>query len=296
MGARLSAIRAVDEKPWLALQANILALIWFFLEVNYGFYPALLPLFILSSVYVLSRGRQSIVLLLVVLASTGFWVEYSLAAFWREADQFFLFDLQAENLAVAVALFVLLFAFSHWLSRQRSPVAKDYAAVISIWCLRFALLLMLVLSFAEPWEGLLDAHWNHPFSMWFAIALLGGLALLPASRAGRLLSCTLLLVVFALLLLAVTISGNDEHAIYFQVAANFALVGSGIWLIVRGIHGGISHYFFLGVAAILVTALLRYIDLIGDYMGGALVFTLFAVLLLGAARYWKKHQSGEGTP
>jgi len=284
----------LTRNPWLALQANVLALIWFFLEVSYGFYPALFPLFVLSSVFVLWRGPQSVVLLLVALASVGFWLEYSLAALWREADQFFLFDLQVENLAVAVALFILLFAFSHWLVARPSPVARDYAAVISVWCLRFVLILMLVMSFADPWEGLLEADWNHPLSMWPVIALLSGLALLLAFRAGRLSSVALLLAVFLMALLAVILSGREEHAVYFQIAANFALIGSGVWLIVRGMNSGISHYFFLGVASILVTALLRYIDLIGDYVGGALIFALFAALLLGAAKYWKRHQSREG--
>ena len=75
------------------------------------------------------------------------------------------------------------------------------------------------------------------------------------------------------------------------MGTNLLLMGTGVWLIVRGINNRISHYFFLGVATILVTALLRYVDLIGDYVGGALLFLVFAALLLGAARYWKKsHQ------
>ncbi len=68
---------------------------------------------------------------------------------------------------------------------------------------------------------------------------------------------------------------------------------SGIWLIVRGINSGISHYFFLGITAILVIAFMRYIDLIGEYIGGAILFTMLAVLLLGAARYWKRQQIKE---
>ena len=75
-----------------------------------------------------------------------------------------------------------------------------------------------------------------------------------------------------------------------MVAYNIVLVVAGVWLIISGISKGISHYFFLGVASILVTALLRYADLIGDYIGGALLFMFFAVLLLGAARFWKKRQ------
>ena len=75
-----------------------------------------------------------------------------------------------------------------------------------------------------------------------------------------------------------------------QVLYNLALVVCGIWLIVRGIHSGISHYFFLGVATILLIAFVRYIDLIGEYVGGALLFMAMAAVLLGAAKYWKNNQ------
>ena len=283
----------LTRNPWLALQANLLALVWFFLQVSLGFYPLLFPLFILASLYVLLRGRESIVLLLVLLTSIALWLEYSLSAMWRGDERFFLFDLHAENLALAVAMFILLFVFSHWLSLRSSTVAKDYAAVLSIWSLRFALVLMLVLSFAGPWEELLQAEWNHQLPMWLALGLFAGITLWLARSAGRLWSASLLLGVFLILLVAVIVADAPQHAVLFQVAANLALVAGGVWLIVRGIHSGISHYFFLGVAAILVTALLRYFDLIGDYVGGAVIFTVFAVLLLGAARYWRRYQARE---
>ena len=70
---------------------------------------------------------------------------------------------------------------------------------------------------------------------------------------------------------------------------NIALIAMGAILIIKGINRGISHYFYLGIATILLVALMRYIDLIGDYVGGALLFIFCATLLLGAARYWKTY-------
>ena len=283
----------LTRNPWLTLQALLLALLWFFLEVTYGFYPALFPLFVLAALFVLWRGPQSIVLLLAVVASIGFWVEYSLAAFWRESTEFFLFDLHAENVAVGAGLFVLLFVFSQWLNQRASTSARDYAAVISVWCLRFTLVLLLVMSFSQPWRSLLTADWEHWPSMSLVLLAFGAAAIALAGRAGLRWTAGLLAALW-LPLIAVLLSRNPDHAIYFQVLTNLALVASGVWLIVRGIQGGISHYFFLGLAAVLVTALLRYIDLIGDYIGGALLFSVFAVLLLVAARYWKHQQQKEG--
>ena len=92
---------------------------------------------------------------------------------------------------------------------------------------------------------------------------------------------------YLLSLLMVLLADNPNHGLYFQIVYNLALVALGGWLIFKGINDGISHYFFLGVASILLTAFMRYIDLIGNYLGGAALFLVLACVLLAAARYWK---------
>ncbi|MFA0813548.1 DUF2157 domain-containing protein [Microbulbifer epialgicus] len=284
----------ITRSPWIALQANALALVWFYLQVSMGYYPMWFPLFILTSLFVLMRGRGSISLLLVFLVSIGFWIEYSLSEFWRVQAQGFKLDLHPENLAVAIFLFALLYSFGHWLALKKTTIAQDYAAVISVWCLRFALITLLLFSFASPWESLINAGWDHLWSMWLVVAAVGTATLALAVPTRRLISTGILLALTTIALVLVSIGGNKDLAVYLQVATNLVLIGSGIWLIYRGIYDGVSHYFFLGVMAILLTALLRYIDLIGDYLGSALIFILFAGLLLGAAKYWKFHQGREG--
>ena len=112
-------------------------------------------------------------------------------------------------------------------------------------------------------------------------------ALFLAYQSSKLKTVTPILLFYLVTLTALLLIENDVHAPLFQVVYNLALISTGVSLIIKGIHSGISHYFFLGIATILLVALLRYIDLIGDYVGGAMLFILCAVLLLGAARYWK---------
>ena len=52
-------------------------------------------------------------------------------------------------------------------------------------------------------------------------------------------------------------------------------------------EGRVGHYFFVGIATVLLTGFLRYVDLIGDYIGGSVLFIVMALVLLGAARLWK---------
>ena len=81
------------------------------------------------------------------------------------------------------------------------------------------------------------------------------------------------------------------HVLHFV----YTYIRLGIWLVARGIEGKISHYFHVGVSIILLTGLLRYIDLVGNYMGAAILFAVFAAILLFAARYWRAALQGEAS-
>jgi uncharacterized membrane protein len=279
------------RNSWLTLFSCLLALLWFFLEHSMGFFPTLFPLFIVAALYVLIKGQPSKLLFLTVVASTGLWVEASLSAAW--ADERSRLELSAENFLVSVALFIFAYAFSYWLHARESGRAKDYGVLLSLWVLRFGLIVMVVLSYEEPWRELIGSNWSHQASMWQVVIVLLGASLWLGWKTEKLQSLVPIAAFCALSMIAAVLSGNPENAIYFQVIYNIALVGSGIWLILRGVHSGTSHYFFLGIATILLTAFMRYIDLIGEYIGGAILFMVLAVVLLGAAKYWKVQQVKE---
>ena len=270
--------------PWVMLQALLLAIIWFFMQADFGFYPTLFPLFIIAALFVLYRGQQSIILFLATIVSIGFWLEYSLAYWWSSS---WYFDFHIEHVAVSVPLFILAYVVSHYLVIQSSSKAKDYGAVLAIWSLRFGLIGIFVLSFEEPWKEMIKAQWEHQSSMFIIIAILSVASLLLAWVTKKLMPIVTILVFYFASLLFLMSSNDSSNAQYLQVIYNIVLIAIGVWLIIQGIHRGISHYFFLGVVTILLTALMRYIDLIGDYIGGAILFAVFAALLLAAAKYWK---------
>lgn len=275
----------------LTVQSMVLALIWFFVESSMGFYPALFPLFIISSLIVLIRGKQSILLLLTFIFSVGLWVEYSLSALWQDSHYF---NFKVEHLAVSVSLFIFSYAFSHWLRLRKSVNAKDYAAVIALWSLRFTLIVMLILSFEEPWRALIKESWPHVFSMASIVIALSVMSLLVVAKTTKMKFIAALVVAYLSILTLVVSATNTEQAIIFQVLSNILLVIGGVILILKGVNAGTSHYFFLGVMCILLTAMMRYADLVGNYIGGAILFMVFSALLLGAAKYWKHITEQEG--
>ena len=279
------------NSPLITLQSLMLALIWFFVEVDMGFYPAMFPLFLAGTLVVLFRGKPSIVLFLTLIASMGLWIEYTLAHLWGGPRHF---TFQAEHVSVSVALLIFSYSVSLWLSQRESGIAKDYGVVLAVWSLRFGLLFMLVMSFEEPWRELLKADWSERILMFGIIAVLSIGSFVSAFLGKKLIPMVFVIPFFIAVQIAVLILENSVHALLFQIVSNIVLVATGVWLIIRGIQSGISHYFFLGVAAVLVTALVRYFDLIGDYFGGAVLFMVFAMLLLGAARYWKSFNASRG--
>lgn len=274
----------------LAIQMMVLALLWFYLEIDLGYYPTTVPLFVAAAAYVVVRSEGSAILFLIIFATLGLWMEYSLSMYWKQGASL---RWEAEHLIITVSFFAAAYGFSQWLVTHSSSIAKEYGALLGVWCLRFVLILTMFLSFKGPWQDLINADWNHLPLMSFLSMLLWTLAAYFVYISRHYLPT----IVFFLLFFStsVLLIGTDTagHAIFFQVVYNMILVGLGVWLIIGGISTNISHDFWTGVCTLLAMATLRYIDLIGGYVGGAILFMMIAGILLGAAHYWKRYQLSE---
>lgn len=273
---------------WLMVNALGLATLWFFVETGMGFYPALFPLFIAAAIWPLRSTQTNLVLFLMVVLATGSWLTFTFAWWWGEHR----FDFDVENLALIGGQALLAYGVGCYLASQSHHAARDYGAVLHVWCLRFAILTLLLFSFKEPWRELIRENWRQLPLLWLLMLGMTSLGAVLVWRAKRNLTGYTALSATALAALWLcTGTRAVEYAVHLQVLTNIVLIIMGVYLLISGIQRGITHYFFLGILVILLTGLLRYIDLIGDYIGGALLFIFFAAILLGAARYWK-HRSG----
>jgi uncharacterized membrane protein len=270
----------------LGLQTLALALIWFFMEVSDGFYPALFPVLLVGVAYVLVRGKSSSLLFLGTVVATVLHIEYSLAVLWSANGRP---ELRAEHFLIASSLGLLAYSASLWMVQQASAKLQTYGHDIARWSLSAFLLLLLILSFESPWLRLLLADFPHAASMaiFMALCCTGAAALSwryqHRQRIAALIAANGFLLVVAL--------GMDFTAApWLRIADNFALLAVGIALLLHGVRSRISRHFFLGIGVILLTGMLRYFNLIGDYVGGAVLFIVFAGVMLGAAQYWRHHQ------
>jgi len=270
----------------LMLQAATLGFIWFFVESSLDYYPTAFILLLAALLWQALRGKRSLLLFLALMAGIGFWLEYTLS--WL-LDPEPGFDFGPENLIAAGGLFIAFHGLARRMADARDTARADYGTLLAVWVLRFAILSLIIFSFREPWYEMLTDTWHLPaVAAGLALALsLTGMAAAWSTRHGpgsTAMASALFLLTLAGLFLA---RDHGDADLVFQILDNVVLVSLGVWLIVRGIRGVLSHYFYLGVFSVLVTGLLRYIDLVGDYVGAAVLFAVFAAILLSTARYWK---------
>lgn len=284
----------------IALLTVTLTGAWLVAEASESFVPVAWPLLGAGLLYFCLWVRTSKLVFLGTIASGTFWIEVLVSRWLSHTRNF---DWPAELLPVSLGLFLLYQAWGRvWEDRKEDDAWAEYGALLRLWAVRIGLVMLLVFSFEGPWVGVLETRYAVPGFVvaWTAVSLLGValLALYARAKNGErkagwwsvLASCAGVVFLTAV---ALTTSRDHEHlAVVLQVLTNLACVGAGIWLIVAAIEDGLTHYFYGGVGLLLVTALLRYVDLVGDYVGASLLFFVFAGILLGAARFWRRRFGG----
>jgi hypothetical protein len=91
--------------------------------------------------------------------------------------------------------------------------------------------------------------------------------------------------------LTVSVLSKNSSPIYLQVLTNLMLFLTGIKILINGLRTMRGISFYTGLSIILVQVFCRYIDLIGNYIGGAALFLIAGLIMILAARFWKNHGS-----
>ena len=281
----------LTRNPMLTLFSCVLALIWFWIEFAMGYFPVYFPIFIVAAIYVLYYAKSSYLLFLTTVVSIGLWLESLITH--GQAGRGYGFNLSVEHLVLAAALAIFGYAFAEWLYRCKTSRSRDYATILSLWSIRLGLFLMFIMSFPEPWRELIRDSWDHRQAMLMIVIPVLVAALGFGCAAGRWRIVLPLISISVCALVAVVWYGQPEYEVYLQIISNISLIVVGILLIVRGTRSDTSHYYFMGVATIVITAILRYIDLIGNFIGGAILFAGMAGVLLAAAKFWRSRSNME---
>jgi len=281
--------------PWLMLQTLALAVVWAGLQVSLGYDITLFPAFLALTLYVLAQPRGSRTLFTIFVLSLVAWVNYLVLRLWAtdyyldpEAELFFI---NGSLLLVLAALGIRLRSVAQLSTPSKSPSsefpAHEYGTILLNIGTGASMAALLVMTFAGPWEGLLGVQWHHPYMLGILVILSGAATLYLVRDLAALPVMVAVVTIHLAVTVAVLLSRNEEHAVMFQVAMNLIFLGLGIMLLWHGLRSGSARAFKLGLGALLLIANIRYFDLVGNYVGAAALFLVFALLMLAAARFWK---------
>lgn len=281
-------LAVVTRNAWLMMQTLLLAGLWYTLEFMHGYNTGSAALFLAAAVYVLSTARSLVLFLMVVIGAalvfeTSLWQWLNSSSISVDSER----CLTAISIAVSAAIVLAYWALSLWLNTRPSSRAQDYGALLEVWSLRFGVVFLLVTSSAFFWEQLFEWHNAHVLITASFVALLAAALLLGIAAARWRITLAAVAVVTGIFSLPAFVT----DPVASQIVVNLIAMLSGVCLIIRGLSAGRSQYYFLGIILILGIGLLRYFDLIGSYLSGALLFGFFAAVLLASAYYWKHRMS-----
>ena len=274
----------------LALLMLAVAMLWLLNEGKFS--PPWQMLLFIGAALGVARQARSAGLNVVTVAVTVSWLNILLAWLygypWRP-------DFDTGHFTMNMGLLALLFMVGHRLAPSEDAHIRRTATLLSLWSLRGYLIFLVPVTFADAFEAYLkELQGFADAGLWLGLAAAvpaGWLAIRdsaahPLSR-GLVMGLPLLLVLF---------HGMQWEAIAIPmtIMVNLLALVSAIVLIQQGLEKGFSQYFYSGVGLLLLLAMIRYVDLVGDYVGGAVMFLIAAAILYSAARYWRDRQPGAG--
>jgi uncharacterized membrane protein len=276
------------KSPWIMLQSLLLALAWFFMERGMGFDTTVFPLFVAAAIAVLYMGRKSQLLFFTTVFAFAVLLIDSLIRLWYDdfINQFGSGNNGIDIVLCFAVLTISAYALSRWL--MQCSQYRDYGAKLSGLLTEFALFWLVVFSYELPWRELSN---EYLFDMLLearvlmVCAGLSALSLFAAYKAGEMRLTAAANTFFYLALIAT--GSLYIEPMYLQVADNLLLIVAGLILVKQGVDHLNPRYFYFGAMLIMIVAWLRYFDLVEDYISSAILFMVFAGILIAMGRYWK---------
>lgn len=271
-----------------------LASLWMFTEFPFSF-PWLMPLFVGAALYQVLYRKRLGVLLISALALAVIWLnglyQWSMLRWqdWRMYDEW------AGHLGLTVVLCLLLAALA--LTQRDHPLRgrRADAALVLGWLGRLGLLLLLVFSYPAAWREFGEDWLFHGGPVcWLLMAVVVISAVLTRwmNMRTRLGLLGVVLLVSAALLLPLSVP-PARLAVPMALLINLVLLAIGIALIFSGLNRRLAKRFYGGIVLLLAVVLMRYLDLIGDYLSSALLFAVAGGVLFAAARFWRSAMARE---
>jgi uncharacterized membrane protein len=270
----------ITKNNYLMLLTFVLATIWFGVEFfEYDNTKLFYFVFMAFSIYGVIKYPQNILnfivnlLVIPIVLMIVFIENYSL-----EFGEYWL---------IFLGLLFLIFNFGFILQSLKNSKFQIYSTVLKFIIIFVIVVNLMFLTYYYSWKEAKLLSFHIIFSK-DSVLIAGILFLIGSSIATYYKKYSALLWggLFVLTAILQLFIANIEP-IHMQIIYNLVFVIFAISLIIIGINTFKSSYFFLGVSLILLFAFIRYIDLVGGYIGTSILFMVLAVIMLGSAKYWR---------
>ena len=250
----------------LVAQGLFLAILWYLMELEYGFADVgsnIILFFIFPSIFVLHKDSSR-------LLAFGLFVAIFVYIF---SLQFKYYDsIESSYLIYILSYCLFMVSFGVWLQATGQSligeIFKKLSIVITFICI--TILLIVDLRFTEDYflKNTFSFFNNYHGKIYLVFVITSAIVFFKLKQFMLfLLSISMLILPFILLHY-----GEYSKAIFSTI---FVLIGS---ILIK------KNLLFYGILAIFIVAFVRYMDLIGDYIGASILFMMFAVLVLILAR------------
>jgi uncharacterized membrane protein len=270
----------ITKNNYLMLLTFVLATIWFGVEFfEYDNTKLFYLIFVAFSIYGVIKYPQNILNFIVNLLV----IPITLMIIFIENYNFKF----GEYWVIFLGLLFLIFNFGFILQSLKDAKFQIYSTILKFIIIFVIVVNLMFLTYDYSWKDSKFISFHIIFSK-DATLIAGILFLIGSSIASYYKKYSALLWggLFVLTAILQLFIANIEP-IHMQIIYNLVFVIFAISLIIIGINTFKSSYFFLGVSLILLFAFIRYIDLVGGYIGTSILFMVLAVIMLGSAKYWR---------
>jgi uncharacterized membrane protein len=270
----------LTKSNYLMLLSFVLATIWFNLELlEFENQKPFYAVFALSSLYGLFKYQQNILAFIFNLFAIPISLAISFVILFGHLDI-------GSYWLIFLSVIFLIYSFSFILEKSKQVKLQIYSKILKFTAILIMAINLLIFSFEDVWSG--DAFSLNFMSEKIPTIISSGLFFLSSLiiiyyKKYLSLAWSFLFVLTAIFQLIAI----ENNALYLQIIYNIAFVIFSISLIFIGVHKSLSSYFFLGVIFVLFFAFIRYIDLIGGYVGSSILFVVLAIIMLVSAKFWK---------
>lgn len=270
---------------WVNIQAFGLSFIWLIMEI-YSFYPGYFWIYLAFCGYILYKDEKNTSLFVLFLVLLMYFYAYSLSYFLydnalKELNRHSFLFLGNSEFAYILTPFVAYFMYLVFtkFTNAYSKVAKQISFFI-IYIYSFFLLSSNFLSVILEFYIYREKYYFFSIMLALLIPIFAVTFLLRIRK--YYIFTSLVLLLFCSFLFA------EKSLFYLSFCLNLAIFCLYSLQVYMGIAQKDFVLYLYGIFGLLVFAMIRYLSLIEDYLSASLLFLLCSVLLLYAARLFKK--------